>query len=252
MSDILSSLTVDKSIPVPLYYQLKQEIAQLIADGRLAVGDMLPTETELCDRLGISRPTVRQAFGELVSEGYLHRRKGKGTFVASPKIEARFFSKLESFNDEMRQKGLTPSTKVLGLEVTKPEPDINRRLSLPPEEKLIRLERLRFADEEPVVHVRTWLPLSLADGLQHEDFQSSSLYTLLEEKCGIWVSRVARRIEAVNATPQEAALLQTEAGAALCLVRTTAYTADDIPVEYSIARYRGDRNRFSIDLFRQQ
>ena len=110
--------TLHKDIPVPLYYQLKLQILADIREGRLKVGDMIQPECDLCRQLGVSRPTVRQAMSELVAEGHLTRRKGKGTFVALPAtrpVDARFFQGLQSFHDEMIQKGLVPSTEVLEL-----------------------------------------------------------------------------------------------------------------------------------------
>jgi GntR family transcriptional regulator len=170
--------------------------------------------------------------------------------VASQKIDEGFFAKLESFNDEMRQKGLTPSTKVMKLDIAESEPEINAKLSLPPDDRMLYLERLRYADDEPIVHVRTWMPLAITEGLQHEDFTVSSLYQLLEDKYSVRITRVSRQFEAVNATPQDAALLNIKKGGAICLVRTVGFMKNNVPVEYSVAKYRGDKNRFSIDLIR--
>lgn len=248
--DHLAAYYVDKQIPIPLYYQLKQHIIKLIEDGVLQVGDMLPTENEFCEHLGISRPTIRQALKELVNEGFLVRHKSKGTFVAQPKIEARFFQKLESFNDEMRQKGLTPTTKVMLLEKTPGNESVSPKLYLPLSEPLIHLVRLRFADNEPVVYVETYLPYNRFPALMDVDFTSSSMYEQLEKLYGEHVNRVHREIEAVNSRRDEAELLQTKLGKAVCLVKTIAYTEADAPVEYSVARYRGDRNKFSVDLYR--
>lgn len=99
---------IDKQAPIPLYYQLKQQILRHISEGTLQFGDLLPSEAEICEKLKISRPTVRQAMGDLTAEGYLTRQKGKGTFVARPKIQGGFFQKLQSFEEEMRQRGSCP------------------------------------------------------------------------------------------------------------------------------------------------
>lgn len=242
---------VSKDAPVPLYYQLKSQILKQIKNGSLQVGDLIPSESELCEALNISRPTVRQALSELVSEGYLSRQKGRGTFVTKPKIDGRFFQKLQSFNREMLQKGLTPSTRVLQFEAQPAPPHICQKLNIPEGGKAIYLKRLRYADGEPLVMLETYLPYVPFAGLLEEDLEHESLYSLLEERYHACVTRVSREMEAVNATAAEARLLEITRNQAICLVHTIAYTQEGIPVEYSVARYRGDRNRFSLELYRE-
>ena len=241
---------VNKETPIPLYYQLKLRVQGLIDSSALRVGDMLPPENELCRHLGVSRPTVRQALSELVAEGWLTRKKGRGTFVSHPKIDVRFLQKLDNFNDQMRQKGLTPTTKVLSLGKVPGVPQINEGLGLAPDEPLISLMRLRFGDGEPVVSVDTFVSYARYPALLEHNFEKSSLYERLETLYGARVSRAHREIEAANANRSEAELLGIESGSAICLVRSIGYTDADLPVEYSVARYRGDRNKFSIDLYR--
>jgi GntR family transcriptional regulator len=251
MTQVLKAVKLDKNVPIPLYYQLKKQVLAMIDEGALKEGDMLPPENELCDLLDISRPTIRQAFSELVSEGYLSRYKGKGTFVSQPKVEARFLSKLETFNDEMISKGLTPHTQVLKLEKLTEPHDANEKLGLPLNATLIFLSRLRSADGVPLVYVDTFLPYAPYAKLMNVDFEKNSLYESLEKLCHVRVNRVRREIEAVNARPKEAELLRISRNKALNLVKTVAYSDDTpLPVEFSIARYRGDLNKFSVDVFR--
>ena len=244
--------TLHKDIPVPLYYQLKLQLLADIREGRLQVGDMLPPECDLCKQLGVSRPTVRQAMSELVAEGHLTRCKGTGTLVAAPSIrpvDARFFAGWQSFHDEMLQKGLVPSTKVLGLEVVNDRPDIAQSLRLQKDQRLIHLSRLRSANNLPLVVVETWLPYERFAGLEMEDFTNNSMYALMEEKHGVRVDRCTRQFEASGVSPDDARLLEMEASRAVCRVHTLAFCKDE-PVEYSVARYRGDRNVFTVELFR--
>jgi len=242
---------IEKNVPVPLYYQLKQLILKEINEGNPKVGDSLPTESEISKVLKISRPTIRQALNELVTEGYIYRQKGKGTFVSKPKIDEAFFQKLESFNEEMIKKGLKPSTKVMSFKVIKGIASVNNKLRVSEEEKLIYLARLRFANDEPIVYVETYIPYSYCPLLIHEDLSVNSLYSLLEEKFGKKVVRASRKIEAVNSNSMEAKLLNMKKGQAICLVKTLAYTDDELPIEYSVARSRGDSNEFSIELIRK-
>ncbi|MDR2629292.1 MAG: GntR family transcriptional regulator [Spirochaetaceae bacterium] len=249
MDNIFNAIKLDKNIPIPLYYQLKKQILSLIENAAIQEGGMLPPENELCEVLNVSRPTIRQALSELVNEGYLSRYKGKGTFVSNPKVEERFLSKLETFNQEMISKGLTPQTKVIKLEKITGPHEANEKLALPLNAPLIYLGRLRLADGVPLVYVETFLPYEQYPKLMEVDFTVNSLYQSLEDLYHVRVNRVRREIEAINARHKEAELLQITKNKALILVRTVASSDDaPMPVEFSIARYRGDRNKFSVDI----
>ena len=193
---------------------------------------------------------MRQAITELVAEGYLYRKRAKGTYVAIPKISAGFFNRLESFNTEMKEKGMKPSTKVISISKIEASEDICNTLGLNEQSPLIYLERLRYADGQPVVYVETYLPYHGMELLLEQDFENQSLYQLLEELYAYRITRATRKIEAVIANSKEALLLQMPDQGAICLVRTIAYTAEGIPIEYSNARYRGDRNEFMVELIR--
>ena len=246
----LQELRLNKDVPVPLYYQFKQFLLERIRSGALAESECLPTEMTFVNTLGISRSTVRQAMDDLVNEGYLTREKGRGTFVCRPKIEEGFFQKLDSFNEEMTRKGMQPGTQVLGSGKVFGRPEINGRLNLSEESPLFHLSRLRLANGEPVVYLETWLPLGVLPGVDLVDFQRQSLYQVLERQYGCRVERAVRKIEAVAAKPAEAKLLGIKSGEPVCLVRSTAFLGDGTPIEYSVARYRGDRNQFTVELIR--
>lgn len=241
---------VDKDTPVPLYFQLKKRIHEMMEAGVLTVGDRLPTENELCEQLLVSRPTVRQALNELVNEGLLTRQKGKGTFVSRPKIDGRFFQKLESFDSEMQQKGVAPTTKVFVQKKVAAKEEVNNRLNLRPGEPLIKIERLRFANDEPMVWLSTYIPYTPYKAMLRQNFEIYSFYERMEQLFHARVHRVVREIEAVNATQRQGEKLGIEAGKAVCLVKTVGYTQENTPVEYSVACYRGDRNKFSVELYR--
>ena len=246
----LDSIRLDKNTPVPLYYQLKKQFLALIESASITEGELLPPENDLCEILKVSRPTIRQAFSELVNEGYLNRHKGKGTFVSKPRVEDQFFSKLETFYDEMVRKGFHPDTVVLKLEKVSGPNEANERLSIPLSTPLVNLSRVRSVDTVPLVYVETFLPHTEPyNKLMLVDFKVNSLYDSLEKLCGMRVNKVRREIMAVNAHRREAELLQIGRNKAICLVKTVAFSGDT-PVEFSIARYRGDINQFSVALSR--
>lgn len=246
----INSLMVDKDSPLPLYHQLKQRLQEKIIKGELLEYERIPTEMAFVEALGVSRSTVRQAMDDLVNDGYLTREKGRGTFVLRPKIDEGFFQKLDSFNHEMLEKGMVPGTRVISAGKVLGLPDINMRLSLDETAPLYYLSRLRLADGEPIVYLETWLPHYLFASLEKVDFSKQSLYQVLEEQMGKKVEKAVRKIEAVGAKPAEARILGIKAGDPVCLVRSTAFFGDGTPVEYSIARYRGDRNQFTVELVR--
>jgi GntR family transcriptional regulator len=251
MENVYNSITLDKSVPIPLYYQLKKQVLSLIENGVITEGDMLPPENELCDVFKVSRPTIRQAFIELVNEGYLDRRKGKGTFVSKPKVDDRFFSKLESFNTEMISKGLSPHTRVIAIKKIAGPHEANDRLCIPLDAPILYLSRLRSVDKIPLVYVETFLSFEKHGKIMDVDLSVKSLYDSLEEIYQVRVSRVRREIEAINVPRKEAELLQIAKNQAVSLVKTISYAENSPdPIEFSIARYRGDMNKFSIEVYR--
>lgn len=238
---------LDKEFPLPLYYQLKEIIKSDIESGRLAPGDLIPSERELVEQYEISRPTVRQAINDLVSEGLLRKEKGKGTFVAYPKINQWFLENLTSFPEEMKRKGLHYRTVVLGFESRVTGKNYQKIFGSVYTE-FYRIERLRFVEDKPVVAVTTYLPRDLFPGLEAEHLERESLYHLAQQKYELRISSADRIVEAVNISDEDAELLQVESGSAIHLTRTTAYLDDGSPFEYSIARYRGDLSSFTVHI----
>lgn len=244
---MIKNIKLDKDSPIPLYYQLKDLIKFEIQQDNLSSGDPIPSERELVEMCQISRPTVRQAINELVSEGLLIREKGRGTFVAKPKIDQWFLENLLSFSKEMELKGMKPSTRVIKLQVIKMTPTLIRIFGTECKQ-VICLERVRYADGQPLVVVTSYIPYDLAPGLVHEDFVETSLYDLIENKYGHQISHATRVLEAINVNEEDIDLLDVEPQAAIYLIKTTGYLMNNKPFEYSIARYRGDNNSFTVTL----
>ena len=252
-SEIKKLIKIDKASPVPMYYQIYKGIVKAIKDGVYAVDSQIPTEMELCDGLDVSRPTIRQALQELINEGYVVRKKAKGTFVCKPKVEGFFFKKLESYNDEMKALGMHPSTQVEVQEVLKAEDEVAYNLQLHEQEDVLHLLRLRYADQEAMVYVHTYVPIALFPSIETIDFhhEETSLYDIMEHRYDCAIAYVDRCVEAMNASRELAEKLDIMEAQAVYTVTTIAYNHDDKPIEYSIAYYRGDRNKFSIRLVHQ-
>jgi GntR family transcriptional regulator len=243
---ILKNVQLDKSVPIPLYYQLKELILSEIKEGDYKIGSMIPTENDLSDMFGISRTTVRQAITELVQEGWLYRVKSKGTFVSKPKIDQSFIQALGSFNDQISQLGRTPHTELLDFEVIEAPDYVANELKLQPNEKVIYIHRKRFADEDPIVMVKTYLPFKKCSFVLNHDLSTESLYPVLASHDETQIYKIRRLIEAVDAEDYDIKNLNISRGKAIQKFVSVGYNLFDDPIEYSIARYRGDRNRFEV------
>lgn len=160
-----TNVTIDKNVPVPMYYQLKKIIQDMIKDGRLKAGDMLPTEMELSEMFSISRTTTRQAMMELVMEGTLYRVKSKGTFVSENKVVQDFTNVIRASHNLLRAQNVKTTTKVLSLSVVKADERVAKMLKLELEEDVIHLKRLRFINNEPNVLADAYLPMICRDML---------------------------------------------------------------------------------------
>jgi GntR family transcriptional regulator len=240
---------IDRQAPIPYYVQLKEALSEPIADGRWRPGDRLPGEPELCRLFGVSRTVVRQALKEMTYEGLVVREKGRGTFVAPPKISSqRQVQSLDGFYQDMADRGLPPVNRVLEQAVIPAPSKVAAALGLQPGDPVVKLIRLRFVQEEPMVLVTAYLPQALCPGLEQADLAKQSLYAFLESHCGLVIARGLRRIEAVLASEYEAGLLEIDTGAPLLRLESTSYLKDGTPIEYYIDFHRGDRTRFEVEI----
>jgi GntR family transcriptional regulator len=236
---------IDRSTPMPLYFQLKQLIKNDIESGVLKHGETVPTEAALSVAMGISRPTIRQCMTDLVSAGYLTRAKGKGTFVSPPKIEANYIQKHESFHTIIRNCGYTPRTIVLRYERIPGIPAVNEKLQIDPSEDLNYLVRLCLADEEPMLISESFTQASRFEGILNYRFDDLSLYGTLEKHYNTRIDVVRREIGAANASQKDAEMLNIPKNKAICLVYNLAFDEQGRPTEYSASRYRGDKIKFT-------
>jgi GntR family transcriptional regulator len=235
---------------IPFYLQLKGFLQRRIDEGVWGPNEMLPSESQLCSAYGISRTVVRQALREMEYEGQVYRRKGKGTFVAEPKILESLAQRLTGFHQDMAEQGLSTSDEVLCLDVVPANSKVASFLNLDEGVKVITMRRLRHVEGVPIALVTTFLPVSLCEKVLEADFRDQSLYVFLEKECGVVIDHGRRMIEAVVANEEEASLMQVKKGAPMVLLDSVSYLEDGTPVEYYHAVHRGDRTRFEINLVR--
>ena len=235
---------------IPYYIQLMDILKEKIQNEIWEPGDQIPGEQDLCKLYGVSRTVVRQALRELELEGVIDRRRGKGTFISLPKISEGLVQKLTGFYQDMAERGLNSSTKVLHQDVTPCIEKVARFLNINPGDKVIDILRLRSINEEPIQLVTTYIPYELCPALSSVDLTNRSLYEFLEKECGILIARGIRYIEAVLPNETEIALLGIERETPLLMLDSISFSENGQPIEYYHALHRGDRSRFEVELFR--
>jgi GntR family transcriptional regulator len=231
---------INRASKLPLYHQLYQLLHDDIVSGRWKPGDILPAESKLVERYQLSRTTVRQGLDMLVNEGLIYRERGKGSFVAYPTVEQTLL-RIVSFTDDMRQRGLTPSTRVLSSALIPAPKEIARRLEIAEGQELASIERLQLADGEPMSVEESFLVHRLCPGILEGDYALTPLREALVRNHGIRWSRARQIIRAILAAQSLARTLSIEPNAAVLFLERVSYSQQNIPVEFSRIYYRADR-----------
>lgn len=236
---------LDKSRPIPLYYQVKESLLEKIKSNQFKVGDLIPSESELQEEYNVSRITIRRAIQELVQEGHLYTRQGRGTFVSRPKVSQEL-NLITSWAETMAAMGMRPETKRIEYFVEPAPVNIARLLNIPIGDKVYRIERLRYADGEPTCIMTNYLSPAVVPGLLDKGLKSESLYETLEKHYSIVLSRAEETVEAKAAKASEAELLNIKRGAPLLYATRVTYDITDRPVEVVISITRADRYSYKI------
>jgi GntR family transcriptional regulator len=236
--------------PVPYYYQLASHIEQEIKTRHLLPGQLMPSEQEMCEKLGISRTVVRQAMASLERKGLITKQSGKRSAVAYPTYNGSLMQNLRGFHEDAVCKGQKPTTRVLELRVGRAEAEVAEALQLDEGEPVILLNRLRFLDGEPEVLVVTHIPENKCPDLIREDLANQSLYEVLARKYGLVITKGYRTVEAIALERADAKLLGLRSKSPALLLKSVGLLEDGTPLEYFVAKHRGDRSRFRIDLIR--
>jgi GntR family transcriptional regulator len=241
---------IDRSSPIPYYIQLKEVLREKIEHGEWKAGDQIPSEPDLCESFDVSRTVIRQAFKDMEYEGLIVRKKGKGTFVAEPKISESLVQSLTGFYQDMEDRGYVTVSKVLKQEVVHASAKVARYLGIEAGALVVEIQRVRYIQDGPIVLVTTFLPYNKCAKLLQAKLENQSLYRFIEDECGLYIARGRRFIEAVAANEMEAHLLQVEKGAPMILLNSVSYLNDGTPIEYYHAVHRADRSRFEVELVR--
>lgn len=242
---MVDDVWIDRRNPLPLHEQCKQLLLHQISIGKLQPGETIPPERELEQLYGLSRTTIRQALLGLVQQGVLQRVQGRGTFVAKTAIPLNLHY-LTSFTEDMRARGKLPSSRLLELSIIPADSTIREALS---SDRVVKIERLRLADDEPMGIHTAFLP----EAFQVDEatlLQDGSLYSVLRRQHHLEFLTADETLEAVTATEEESQLLGIAVGAPILSIERLSYDSRGEPREFVIMRYRADEYKYYVRLTR--
>lgn len=243
----LDDLAALRSGVAPLYHSLGQVIRGHIQSGEWKVGEPIPSERTLMHLFGVSRATVRQSVDYLVKEGVLQRVRGKGTFVAPPKMRQGVL-RLGDFSQTMRRCGLSPTAHLLGIATMAPQLNVQQSLQLPADEPVIWLQRLLSVNAFPMVIETCYLPAARFPGLVTHYTAAQDLEEYLVRHHHVRISGEHEMFEPVILESNEAHLLGVEKGFPALWVEAIGRDESGNAVVYRTSLLRGDRCRFYVDL----
>ncbi len=239
---------LDKGSQTPLYLQLTKRLIEQIETGQLSTGDKLPSERELADALHVSRVTARMAIDILFEKGLVYREKGKGTYVAQPKMRGvRGFS---SFSEDAKARGLKPSSKIIRQELIQVDDKMQQTLKIEPDENAVHLVRVRMVDDKPIALQSTFIPYRICPGIDSLNLTNKSLFAVLREEYFIHPAWTEAIVRARLANSEEAELLQINAGDPVLVVSGLTFTEAFDIVESVTTVYPADN--FELYIGRQR
>ena len=236
---------VDRSSPLPLHYQLKQHLLEKIEAGEWKPNDLIPSEQELQNSFGLSRITVRQALSDLVYEGLLIRERGRGTFVAPPKM-THSPEERRSLTEFMTEKGIKPGWQVIEKGFVEANKEVAANLKLPHKTRVYRIRRLRLAENEAIGQHAAYLPESVSGQINEAGLLEGGSLNYISHIPQMATSHATRSIEAVAASDLDVKLLHMSLGSPVLMIQRVVLSASGEPLEFLQARYRGDRFKYQI------
>lgn len=243
-TDEASESGIDRASPVPLYHQLQELLRVEIDEGRYAPGTSLPSESEICATYGVSRSVVRQSLSTLAQAGLIRTERGRGSFVAEPKLQERFVDRNAGLHDDLVRLGYSTRTRVVLQEVRPFGPAARDALGT---DQGIQLDRLRSVDDRPLAYIRSCLREDRCPGLERADLEDRSLYDHVRATYGLRAVRGTRIVEAALAEGEVARHLELDPGQPVLLVRSVTTDQDGEPLEWFEAWHRADRTAFTFE-----
>ena len=239
---------------LPVYLRIKKALIDEITSGMRPVHSKLPSEDELCRAFQVSRGTVRQALSELCNEGYIYKVHGKGTFVKASKYEHVIdSSRFISFLDDLIEKGVRPSVKVLDVRSVRPDETVACHLGASREEESVfAFRRLRTVEDTVIMYSVNHIPCSLYPNMLEDGNDYISLYGMLKRRLGIQVDKGTRLMQAIGADEKLAELFGVPEGAPLMYVQQIVYDENDRCVDCAYIWLRSEYFRFTVNMRRSK
>lgn len=229
----------------PIYQQLNHLLREMIQEEEYQIGDKFLTERSICEQYDVSRATANKAISNLVSEGILEFRKGVGTFIKT-KPDRSNLGSIVSFTENVTRVGKQPSSRVLSFKLIKYpriNPHIKEALMLDVNEDVYKVERLRLANETPMMLEERFIVAKYCPGLSEHSMEGS-LYLVLDREYGIQLTGSDETIQAIVISKREAELLQVEEGLAGFRVTSIGYIEDNTPLWWEQTTHRPDGIEF--------
>jgi GntR family transcriptional regulator len=230
---------------VPNYYRLESQLREGIRSGLLRPGDPVPPESQLCQQFGVSRTTVRQALSRLVYDGLVERHRGRGSFVAEPRLEHS--KPLLSFEEEMQARGATTGIKLLDMRTQAADGKVAEKLGLAEGVKIVVLERLRLVNGQVVGYEIRYLPRRIGEALTPDEIHNHPLVPALRRILGKPRTRLSLNVTASAARRKEARVLETKVGAPVLVREHVWFFEPEGPMQYGKSIFRGDRYQMSVE-----
>jgi GntR family transcriptional regulator len=238
-------LKIDFKSKIPLYFQLKEQIKRNILSGEYKEGDLIPSEREFSENYELSSTTIRRALNDLVQENFLERKAGKGTFVRRKKV-TRDLRKVLGFTKNMTEMGLKPTTKVLSKKIVSANAYARQRLGIEKGDKVVRLERLRLANDIPMMLEIRYIRTDLCPDIEQEDL-ASSLWRVFEEKYGLKPNRHSQGMTIATVSGHAASLLTLNDNSLVFLIKGVTYVQEGEPIECEESLYRSDKYELTFE-----
>ncbi|MDK2823907.1 MAG: GntR family transcriptional regulator [Clostridia bacterium] len=233
---------------LPLHYRITQELRESLKNGQWKSGELFPTDKQLMEKYNVSSTTVRRAIYELVKEGWLERKPGKGTFVKGDMVET--LKRLTGFFEEIREKGMKPSAAILTIEEVEVTDELLEEvpeLKDFDEEKLVLIRKIQKMNDIPVVYLDSYWPFEVGQELRKHDLTCRGMYEILQDSLGITLEKADQIITASLADEVVANALNIEKGAPLLVMKRTVFSGDEA-LEVSVNKYRADMYSYRVQL----
>lgn len=245
----ISQILIDKSIPIPYYYQIVEALRNAIEESAQKNEDepiALPSEPELSELFSVNRGTIRHALQVLENEGFIRKEKGRGTFVRRMRLQMDL-SYLQSTTEEIKRRGWRPKTELIGIRKIQPNERVREILQLDEPDLVWEVLRVHSANNEPISVQRAMIPIKLMPDLDSKNLEGS-LYKIWKTEYQIDADRGEQTIRTRLPLDDEMRLLQIEKESPVFEITRVTYSQQDIPIEYLKSIWRGDRYDFFVNL----